>query len=471
MASARWWIRFVVVAVALGGAAAVFLLGESLGADLPTPGAAGAAPASLVSVSTVVHAAGPADTMSHLLVALAVIVAATQALGWIAERAGQPSVVGEIVAGIALGPSLLGALWPAATTTLFPSSITPFLAAVSELGVILFMFMVGLEFDTAHLRRQARTAIAVSTAGIVLPFVLGVLLALWLYPRFGIGSSGFIVFSLFVGTAMSITAFPVLARILKALSLSATPLGVTALTSAAVGDISAWCLLALVVGLAEGDPGAVLPTIGMTVAYTALMLLVLRPLIHRWLARAGERVTGPGVLSGAVALLLLSAVLTEWIGIHAIFGAFLFGALFPHDSRIADQVRRQVGPLVATLLLPVFFAYSGLRTRVGLLDGVGDWLVCGVIVLVAFLGKFGGVFAAARMTGLGVRDASSLGILMNTRGLVELIVLNVGLDIGILSPALFAMLILMALVTTFATTPILRALANPRQAFVPSVEG
>ena len=233
MGTARSWIRFAGVALALGGAAALFLLVESIGANMSPPDAGGTAPASVVSVSTVVHAAGPADTMSHLLVALAAIVAATRALGWVAERAGQPSVVGEIVAGIALGPSLLGALWPAATTTLFPSSITPFLAAVSELGVILFMFMVGLEFDTAHLRRQARTAIAVSTAGIVLPFVLGVLLALWLYPRFGIGSSGFVVFSLFVGTAMSITAFPVLARILKALSLSATPLGVTALTSAA----------------------------------------------------------------------------------------------------------------------------------------------------------------------------------------------------------------------------------------------
>ena len=413
---------------------------------------------------------GVVGVVFQVLVALAAILVATRALGWVARRLGQPAVIGEIVAGIALGPSLLGAGWPEAPTTLFPGEVRPFLSSVSELGVILFMFLVGLEFDTTHLRRHARTAIAVSTAGLVLPFLLGVALAVWLHPRFGTQASSFVVFSLFLGTAMSITAFPVLARILDALSMTATPVGITALTSAAVGDISAWCLLALVVGLAQGDAGAFLPTVGLTVAYTLLLLVVLRPVARRWILRAGDRFSGPGVLVGVLPLVVLSALATWWIGIHGIFGAFLIGVLFPHDSRIAAEVRRQLEPLVSSLLLPVFFAYSGLRTRVGLLDGVGDWLVLAAIVLVAFAGKFGGVFAAARLTGMGSRDASSLGILMNTRGLVELIVLNVGLDIGVLSPALFAMLVLMALVTTFATTPILSVLANPRQAPVPSVE-
>ena len=268
----------------------------------------------------------------------------------------------------------------------------------------------------------------------------------------------FTAFALFLGVSMSITAFPVLARILMDRGIQRTRLGVIALTCAAVDDVTAWCLLALVVSVIRAQSGSALVTMLLTAAYIGLLLAVVRPLVARLVRAVDQRGVSRGAMAVVLVALLLSALITEAIGIHAIFGAFVLGVIVPHDSRIARQLREQLEGVVVVLLLPAFFAFTGLRTQVGLLRGAEGWLLCGGIILVASLGKFGGSAAAARLTGLSWHDAAALGVLMNTRGLVELIVLNIGLDLHVLSPALFAMLVLMAIVTTVATTPLLALL-------------
>jgi Kef-type K+ transport system membrane component KefB len=312
-----------------------------------------------------------------------------------------------------------------------------------------------VELNTGGLRRIGTSALAISLAGIIVPFILGVLLAIGLHSSQGNGAS-IVVFALFLGVAMSITAFPVLARILTDRGLTRTPLGMLALACAAADDATAWCLLALVTGVAKAQLNDALAIFAWTAAYVLVMFLLVRPAIGRWLAASGEKsITTPQVGVAMVAL-LLSALATEWIGIHALFGAFLLGALIPHDSPLAEQLGKHIENVVVVLLLPAFFAFTGMRTEIGLVSGWQDWLLCGLIILVATAGKFGGALVAARLTGQTWRDSAALGVLMNTRGLMELIVLNVGLDLGIISPRLFAMMVLMALVTTIATTPVLQ---------------
>ncbi len=367
----------------------------------------------------------------------------------------QPPVIGEVLAGICMGPSLLGRVWPDAGQFVLPSTVAPALSVVAQLGAILYMFIVGLDLNAGALRKQGHVAVAISHTSILVPFVLGAAMALAIYPMLSTSSVPFTVFALFLGVSMSITAFPVLARILSDRQLARTDLGAMALACAATDDVSAWCLLALVVGVARSQiEMALLVAVG-TVAFIVLMFVVARPL----LARAIERWGGDGLTGGAMALvlsgMLLSALTTEAIGIHAIFGAFLFGALIPHDSRIAREMIHKLEDLVTTLLLPAYFAFTGMRTQIGLVAGWEQWLVCLAIIVVATLGKFGGTLGAARVMGVGWRDSASLGILMNTRGLMELIVLNIGLDLKVISPTLFAMMVLMALVTTVATSPIL----------------
>ena len=266
----------------------------------------------------------------------------------------------------------------------------------------------------------------------------------------------FTSFALFVGVAMSITAFPVLARILTDRKVQKTHLGIIALGCAATDDLTAWCLLAFVVGVARAKVGGAFLVLGLTAAFIAIMLLVVRPIAVRLLARSGETRPPPGVVALVFVAVLLSALTTEWIGIHAIFGAFLLGAIIPHDSIVARAFLEKLEELVTVLFLPAFFAFTGLRTRIGLVSGLEHWLICGLILVVATAGKFGGTLLAARFTGLGWRESAGLGILMNTRGLMELIVLNIGLDLNVITPTLFAMMVLMALVTTIATTPVLR---------------
>jgi Kef-type K+ transport system membrane component KefB len=265
-----------------------------------------------------------------------------------------------------------------------------------------------------------------------------------------------------MGVAMSITAFPVLARILTDRKMEKTNLGVVALSCAATDDVTAWCLLAFVVGIAQAEISGAVQTLLLAVAFIAFMVLVIRPLANRYLGRITGAAPKRGMTVWVLVALLLSAIAAEWIGIHAIFGAFLLGAIIPHESDIARDLQHKLEDIVKILFLPAFFAFTGMRTEIGLVSGWGDWLMCGLIILIATLGKFGGTLVAARMTGLDWRTSSALGILMNTRGLMELVVLNIGLEMGVISPTLFAMMVIMALVTTIATTPILQAITGAR---------
>jgi Kef-type K+ transport system membrane component KefB len=406
-------------------------------------------------------AAAPATpgNLFHVLIALLAVLVVARVVGLVFRRFGQPPVIGEVVAGLLLGPSFMGRVAPELSSYVLPSSVTPALSVIAQVGVILYMFVVGLELDTRQLGTQTQVSITVSHASIVAPFTLGSVLALWLHPTLAPAGVPFTVFALFIGVSMSVTAFPVLARILTDRGMQRSRLGVLALACASIDDVTAWCMLAFVVGFVESRGGNVLFTLGMTAAYIAAMVVLVRPLA-RWLARWREarRETSQGLMGVAFGALLLSALLTEAIGIHALFGAFLLGAIVPHDSALAKDLSQKLEGLVVVLLLPAFFALTGLRTQVALLDGAGDWLFCAAIIVVASVGKWGGSTLAARASGLTWRDATALGVLMNTRGLMELIVLNVGLDLGVISPRLFAMLVLMAIVTTMLTSPVLKAL-------------
>jgi Kef-type K+ transport system membrane component KefB len=362
-----------------------------------------------------------------------------------------------MIAGISLGPSLLGRAAPEVSAHLFPAAIVPHLSAISQFGVILFMFLVGVEFDIDWLRRQSRSSFIISQASIAAPFLLGAGLAVWLYRPFGPRAFPLPEFALLIGVAMSITAFPVLARILRDVRLERTRLGMTALTAAAVGDVTAWCLLAFVIGIVQSQPERIFCTVALATAFIALMLLVVRP-FYAWMASDQTRkqpLPAVAVLL-ACAGLALSALATDRIGIHALFGAFLFGVIIPHDSALAHNLSSICGRPVQTLFLPVFFASTGLFTQIGLVHDLGAWIICLAIVAVASFGKIGGSYLGARLTGTQPRSAAVLAVLMNTRGLLELIVLNIGLKLGLLSPALFAMFVIMALFTTFATAPILQ---------------
>jgi Kef-type K+ transport system membrane component KefB len=412
------------------------------------------------------------DQLFHLLLALAAILVTSQMLGVLFRCFGQPPVMGEVVGGLLLGPSFLGWLAPQVRAYLLPPVVTPSLGAIAQVGIILYLFLVGLELNPGVLRLHARAAVAISGVSIVVPFLMGAGLALILYPQLSSADVAFMSFALFLGVALSITAFPVLARILTDREMNKTPLGVLALTCAATGDVMAWCLLAFVVGVARAKLGGAIFTLLLTLAYIAFMMLVVRPLADRILSRYEDTATVPrGVFAGVFLGLVVSALGTELIGVHALFGAFLFGAILTHDGGVARSFTLKLEELVTVLLLPVYFAFTGLRTEVGLIAGVGHWLLCGLILVAATAGKFGGTFATARLSGLGWRDSTALGLLMNTRGLMELVVLNVGLELGVISPTLFAMLVVMAIVTTLATTPLLQLLSwIARPALFRSVE-
>jgi Kef-type K+ transport system membrane component KefB len=396
-----------------------------------------------------------AAVLLHVLLAMIVVAGVAQVTGTLFARVRQPAVVGEMIAGVLLGPSLFGRVAPAAARFLFPTGIVPALRGVAQLGVVLFMFLVGLELDMRRLGARTRAALTMALAGIVVPLGLGAGVALWLSPVLA-PSVDRLLFTAFFAIAMSVTAFPVLARIVAERRLSRSPLGIMALTCAAMGDVTAWCLLAIVVSLASGKHGSGLATLGLTAAYVGAMLVVVRPLTQRLAARqeTAERLSRRTVATLFLGL-LLSALVTEWIGIHALFGAFLLGAVVPSETQLARQLTDKLEDLVGVVLLPVFFAFTGIRTDLHLVSGLQAWLLCALILSVAFLGKLGGVSVTARLLGVSWRHAAALGVLMNTRGLMELVVLNVGLDLGIVSPSLFAMMVVMAFVTTLAAGPLL----------------
>jgi len=397
------------------------------------------------------------NALTLLLTQLAAVLALSRALGWGLRRIGQPLVIAEVLAGIVLGPSLLGWLWPEAMGALFPESSLPDLRMLSQLGLVLFMFLVGLEIDLELMRGRAHASIAISHTGIAVPFVLGAAASFWIQDHYAQPGAPFLSLLLFMGVAMSITAFPVLARILSERQLLNTRLGTITIACAAVDDVTAWCLLAFVVAVARSqDLTQAAWTTALAVIYVVVMLAVIRP----FLARLGERVANQRGLTqamvvGALLLLLASSWITETIGIHALFGAFVAGSCLPKKGGFASALSERIETVAVALLLPLFFAYSGLRTEIGLLSTATDWFATLAIIGVATLGKFGGGIAAARLTGSSWREASAIGILMNTRGLMQLIVLNIGLDLGVISPTLFTILVVMALMTTVATAPVL----------------
>jgi Kef-type K+ transport system membrane component KefB/nucleotide-binding universal stress UspA family protein len=388
----------------------------------------------------------------------------------------QPLVIGEIVAGIMLGPSLFGMVAPGLAVTLFPPETVPFLNVLSQVGLIFFMFLIGLELNPRYLKGHLETAILISHVSIIVPFAFGTVLSLLLYPLVSNASVSFTAFALFLGAAMSITAFPVLARIITENNLQGSRLGTLALTCAAVDDVTAWCILALAIAVTRtNNIAAALPTIFEALIYIGFMLTVGRWFLKRlseYCRRTGK--LSQFVLAGIYMGVVASALVTEIIGIHLIFGAFLLGVAMPKDNpSLTRELAEKTEDFVLTFLLPIFFAYSGLRTQIGLLNRPELWWLCLVILVVAISGKYIGTYVAARVSGMQNQEASALGWLMNTRGLTELIVLNIGLSLGVISPLLFTMLVIMALVTTFMTSPLLEmtyAKSAIRQDLVEAVE-
>ena len=408
----------------------------------------------------------PAASVSLLLLVgqIGAVVLASRVVGYAFRAIGQPQVVGEMLAGILLGPSFLGVIAPGISATLFPASSMGMLGGISQLGLILFMFMVGLELNPRELYEHGEATVLISHVSIVAPFMLGSLLSLYLYPRLSNDSVSFMSFTLFMGAAMSITAFPVLARILSARRLLRTRLGTIAIGCAAVDDVSGWCILAGIVALIRSAQSAV--SVWMTLAglavFLCVMILVVRPMltsIGRFYRERGH--LSDDLLAATLLLAFIGAFSTEALGLHLLFGAFVAGAVMPKDVRFVAYLTEKVETVTVLFLLPLFFAFTGLRTRVGLVQGGEMWFYCILIIAVAVIGKVGGTSVAARIGGFDWRHSAALGILMNTRGLMELVILNVGLDLKVISPTLFSMMVMMALVTTVMTTPLLKLIRLP----------
>lgn len=397
--------------------------------------------------------------ISILLLQVLLILVLSRLMGMLAAWVHQPKVVGEMLAGIMLGPSLLGLLAPGLASTFFPPQSMGLLNVLAQVGVVFFLFLIGLHLDSGLIRGHGRDAVLISHASIVVPFSLGAILVWALYePLFSQApQSRFLPVALFMGAAMSVTAFPVLARILTERNLHKTKVGTIAIACAAVDDVMAWCILAFVVaiGKTQGLTPA-LNTAALAVAYVLVMWFVVRPLLRR-IQAFYERRGGSAqmVLAFVLAMTLVSAVTTDWIGIHALFGAFFMGAMMPREPRFIRLITDRLEDFTVIFLLPVFFAYAGLRTQIGLLDSAYLWGITGLIVAVACIGKFGGATLVGRASGLPWREASAIGILMNTRGLMELVILTIGLQMGVISDSVFAMMVIMALLTTAMTTPIL----------------
>jgi Kef-type K+ transport system membrane component KefB len=391
----------------------------------------------------------------QILLELAVILFLVQILGYLCGWIGQQWVIGEILAGIVLGPSVLGALWPSFTADLFPSGSLPTLQTLGDIGLVLYMFSLGAGLDRQMLLRQSRSALWLTLNSVLLPLWLGAVLALFLYPTFAGPHAGRASFVLLVATAMAITAFPVLARILEEKNLAGTRLGLLGLTTAAMGDVIAWCLLAVVVAVSQAQGLAQAGrNIGLLALFIVAMLGIVRPglvLLERRL-HASQHLIAVGLL-----LLLLSASATNALGVHPIFGAFLVGIILPRTALFADYLRN-IDRVNTGLFLPLYFVSSGLHTNIRFISGLDLWLLCLLVLAVACLGKLLGGSIAARYAGYNWRESLGLGVLLNIRGMVGLIVLNIGLSIGVLSPTLFAMLVLMALATTAMASPLLALL-------------
>jgi Kef-type K+ transport system membrane component KefB len=393
----------------------------------------------------------------QLIISIGTILLAARMFGWAFQRIGQPRVVGEMTAGIFLGPSLFGRFLPDGFAFVFPSSSLPAIAVLSQLGLLLFMFLVGLEVDLKRILKQRGAVVLISNVSILLPLALGIALAKALYPQFAGGQVPFFPFALFMGTAMSITAFPVLARILKERNLLGTNLGGMAISCAAIDDISAWLLLAVLTAMVRSGQSwhhfAI--TLLLLAIFVAIMLVPIRRAASILESQYQRNGAGTQFVSSLVLFLLAASWTTERLGVHALFGAFMAGLVMPRNERMIADVAERIESLSLALLLPLFFALTGLRTRIDLLTDKLMWGYAVAIIATAIVGKLAGAAVTARATGMNWKNSFGLGVLMNTRGLVELVILNAGLDLGILSPALFTMMVLMALTTTFMTSPLL----------------
>ncbi len=395
--------------------------------------------------------------LAILLAQIITIILTARLLGWLCKKVGQPSVIGEIVAGILLGPSLIGLYFPEFSTSLFPAESLGNLQFISQIGLILFMFIIGMELDMKVIRHKANDAVVISHASIIIPFSLGFGLAYFIYASFAPAGVPFTSFGLFIGIAMSVTAFPVLARIVQERGINKTRIGSIVITCAAADDITAWTLLAAIIAIVKaGSFVSSIYTIIMAVGYVLLMIFIVRP----FLARVGKVHSSREKLSKPIVAiffltLIISSYITELIGIHALFGAFMAGSIMPDNARFRSIFIEKVEDVALVLLLPLFFVFTGLRTQIGLIDDPHLWAVTGFIVLIAVTGKFVGSALAARYVRQSWKDSLTIGALMNTRGLMELVILNIGYDLGVLSPQIFAMMVIMALVTTIMTGPAL----------------
>ena len=453
--------------VTLVGACAAILTVLHFGSDLPRAQAALAASGqTAVAAEPTTALSGLSKTLkanfdtplSHLFLQLFVVIALAQLAGRAFRRMGQPAVIGEIVVGILLGPSLLGLLAPQTFAFLFPTDSLGTLRLLSQVGVCLFMFCVGMELDVKQVRRNSYVALAVSHVSIAFPYLLGVLLAYFLFSEFAGAGTTFTAFALFMGISMSITAFPVLARILQDRGMSRTFVGATALTCAAIDDATAWTILAFVVAIASATSLTSFSlNVVLILVFVVIMMLGVRRVLPHLLGqeRMNQDAPSHGTLAIIVCLVMAASLSTEVIGIHALFGAFLAGAVMPQVAGFREKIDKRISAVGSVLLLPLFFVFTGLRTQIGLLEDLEGWSICLLITAIATLGKLGGSAAAARFTGMNWRESLQLGALMNSRGLMELIALNIGYDLGILSPRIFTMLVIMAVLTTMMTAPLL----------------
>lgn len=397
------------------------------------------------------------EPLTVLLAQIITIIIAARVFAWLCKQIGQPTVIGEIIAGVVLGPSLIGSYFPEFSAMLFPASSLGNLKILAEVGLIIFMFVVGMEVDFKVLRNQAKDAVVISHASIIIPFTLGMGLAYFIYQSFAPPEIQFFSFALFMGISLSITAFPVLARIVQERGIHKTPLGKTVITCAAADDITAWCILAMVIAVVKaGSFVSSLYTIALAVTYVIVMLAIVRPFLKRVgdLHTSRENMSRP-IVAIFFIMLIISAYVAELIGIHALFGAFMAGAVMPENVKFRNIFIEKVEDVALVLLLPLFFVFTGLRTQIGLLNEPSHWALAGVIVLLAVAGKFFGGAITSKFVGQNWKDSLTIGALMNTRGLMELVVLNIGYDLGVLTPQVFAMLVIMALVTTFMTSPAL----------------
>jgi len=391
--------------------------------------------------------------LAILLLQIITIIIVARIFGWIFRKIGQPSVIGEIIAGIFLGPSLVGMYFPEYSALLFPKESLGNLQFLSQIGLILFMFVVGMELDLKVLKNKANDAVVISHASIIFPFALGIGLSYFVYNQFAPEGVEFLSFSLFMGIAMSITAFPVLARIVQERGIHKTKLGAIVITCAAADDITAWCILAAVIAIVKaGTFASSMYVIMLALVYVLAMLFVVKPFLKKVgdLYAKRDNLSKP-VVAIFLLTLIISSYLSEIIGIHALFGAFLTGAIMPDISKIRNIIIEKVEDIALILLLPLFFVFTGLRTQIGLINDPYLWKITGFIILVAVVGKFFGSALAAKFVGQNWRDSLTIGALMNTRGLMELVVLNIGYDLGVLSSEIFTMMVIMALVTTFTT--------------------